>query len=78
MIPPAPVAPALNSQPPASCVVAGQQTYVNAFDGYCFAYPSRFELRPRPPVSQSCTARALDQNLDPACHHDSGSGSGRA
>jgi hypothetical protein len=61
---PDPVAPALNSQPPASCVVAGQRTYVNAFDGYCFAYPARFELTTSPFGGPQLTGPALDQNLD--------------
>jgi hypothetical protein len=62
--PPAPVAPALNSQPPASCVVAGQQMYVNPFDGYCFAYPARFELQTSPTGQPQLIGPALDQNLD--------------
>ncbi len=61
---PDPVAPALNSQPPDSCVVAGQKTYVNAFDGYCFAYPTRFELTTSPFGGPQLTGPALDQNLD--------------
>ncbi len=61
---PDPVAPALNSQPPASCVVAGQQTYVNPFDGYCFAYPARFELTISPLGGPQLIGPALDQNLD--------------
>ena len=64
VVPPAPVAPALNSQPPASCVVAGQQTYVNAFDGYCFTYPSRFERQTSPTGQPQLFGPALDQNLD--------------
>ena len=63
-LPPAPVAPALNSQPPASCVVAGQQTYVNPFDGYCFAYPARFELQTSATGQPQLFGPALDQNLD--------------
>lgn len=62
---PNPVAPALNSQLPDSCTVAGQQTYVNAFDGYCFAYPSRFEMRASPTGQPGLYGPALDQNLDP-------------
>jgi hypothetical protein len=65
MVPPASVAPALNSQPPASCVVAGQQTYVNPFDGYCFAYPSRFELQTLATGQPQLFGPALDANLDP-------------
>jgi hypothetical protein len=61
---PDPVAPALNSQPPASCVVAGQQMYVNAFDGYCFAYPARFELQTSPTGQPQLFGSALDQNAD--------------
>jgi hypothetical protein len=62
--PPAPVAPALNSQPPESCVVAGQQTYVNPFDGYCFAYPARFEFQTSATGQPQLFGPALDQNLD--------------
>jgi hypothetical protein len=62
--PPEPVAPALNSQPPASCVVAGQETYVNPFDGYCFAYPARFELQTSGTGQPQLFGLALDQNLD--------------
>jgi hypothetical protein len=62
--PPAPVMPALNSQPPASCVLAGQQTYVNPFDGYCFAYPVRFELQTSATGQPQLFGPALDQNLD--------------
>lgn len=61
---PEPVAPALNSKPPDSCVVDGQQTYVNAFDGYCFAYPARFELQTSPTGQPQLFGPALDQNLD--------------
>jgi hypothetical protein len=43
---------------------AGQQTYVNAFDGYCFAYPSRFEMRASPTGQPGLYGPALDQNLD--------------
>jgi hypothetical protein len=56
--------PALNGQPPASCVVAGQETYVNPFDGYCFAYPARFELQTSPTGQPQLFGPALDQNLD--------------
>jgi hypothetical protein len=56
--------PALNSQPPASCVVAGQLTYVNAFDGYCFAYPARFEQQTSPTGQPQLFGPALDQNAD--------------
>jgi hypothetical protein len=61
---PDPVMPALNSQPPASCVLAGQQTYVNPFDGYCFAYPARFELQTSATGQPQLFGPALDQNLD--------------
>ena len=61
---PDPVAPALNNHLPDSCTVAGQQTYVNAFDGYCFAYPSRFELKTAPTGQPQLFGPALDQNLD--------------
>jgi hypothetical protein len=61
---PDPVAPALNSQPPAACVVAGQETYVNPYDGYCFVYPLRFELRTSPAGQPQLFGPALDQNLD--------------
>jgi hypothetical protein len=62
--PPAPVAPALNSQPPASCVVAGQETYVNPYDGYCFVYPMFFELQTSATGHPQLFGPALDQNLD--------------
>jgi hypothetical protein len=62
--PPAPVMPALNGHPPAACVVAGQETCVNPFDGYCFAYPARFELLTSPTGQPQLFGPALDQNLD--------------
>ena len=65
MAAPEPVAPALNNQLPDSCVVASQQTYVNAFDGYCFAYPSRFEMQASPTGQPGLYGPALDQSLDP-------------
>jgi hypothetical protein len=45
-------------------VVARQPTYVDAFDGYCFAYPSRFERQTSPTGQPQLFGPALDQNLD--------------
>jgi hypothetical protein len=61
---PDPVMPALNSQPPASCVVSGLETYVNPFDGYCFVYPLRYDLQTSPTGQPQLFGPALDQNLD--------------
>jgi hypothetical protein len=61
---PNPVMPALNSQPPASCVVAGLETYVNPYDGYCFVYPLFYELQTSPTGHPQLYGPALDQNLD--------------
>jgi hypothetical protein len=45
--------------------IANHETYVNAFDGYCFAYPSRFELKTAPTGQPQLYGPALDSNLDP-------------
>lgn len=61
---PQPVAPALDAQLPESCHVTDHELYVNPFDGYCFAYPSRFELAAAEIGSPVLYGPALDQNLD--------------
>jgi hypothetical protein len=38
--------------------------YVNPFDGYCFAYPARFELQTSATGQPQLFGPALDQNLD--------------
>ena len=62
--PPQPVAPAFNDQLPETCRMADHETYVNPFDGYCFAYPSRFELETSEIGQPVLYGPALDQNLD--------------
>jgi hypothetical protein len=61
---PDPVMPALNDTPPEACRVSGQELYVNPYDGYCFAYPSNFELKMSQTGQPELYGPALDQNLD--------------
>jgi hypothetical protein len=61
---PRPVAPALNDQLPETCRVTDHELYVNPFDGYCFAYPSRFELETSEIGQPVLYGPALDQSLD--------------
>ncbi|HET7376659.1 MAG TPA: hypothetical protein VFK30_08125, partial [Anaerolineae bacterium] len=62
---PQPVMPALNDTLPDACRVTGLELYVNPYDGYCFAYPSNFELKMSPIGQPELYGPALDQNLDP-------------
>lgn len=62
--PPQPIAPAFNDRLPDACRVADHELYVNPFDGYCFAYPSRYELQAAETGQPVLYGPALDQQAD--------------
>ena len=62
--PPQPIAPAFNDRLPDACRVADHALYVNPFDGYCFAYPPRYELQAAETGQPVLYGPALDQQAD--------------